>query len=189
MATERAVAIGTLGSVVQLRSMFTCDVIPSGGDTAQVLWAAYMDSMMGALTNLTSELVLYSEYELQMRVGVSWVPYDLVAATYTGATMTVHLPNAVSVVLMGKANGLRHVGRKFISGLATYLTDDNGLSAIGITRAADALLAYITPFTGLGGGIITPGVVTSAGVFHPFVGGVVSSILGSMRRRKPGVGI
>jgi hypothetical protein len=61
---------------------------------------------------------------------------------------------------------------------------------VGVAEALASLLAaYLTPFEGIGGGTITPGVLDKNESFRPFVSGLVSSVLGTMRRRKPGVGI
>jgi hypothetical protein len=54
---------------------------------------------------------------------------------------------------------------------------------------AAGLLAYLTPFTGIGGGVITPGILDKNNAFRPFVGGYLSSFVGSVRRRKPGNGM
>src|SRR5512135_797566 len=189
MATERAVVYGSLYSVVQIRHMFTCDVLPSGGDTQQVLWSAYILSVLNPVVGLLTTGTHFYSYELQSYSAGHWVPYDTVNISKTGVDSSDPLPNAVATVLLGKASGLRHVGRKFLGGLAENNVTGNTLTAAALIVAATTLAAYITPFTGIGGGTITPGVIDNAGTFHPFVGGVVSSLLGSMRRRKPGVGI
>jgi hypothetical protein len=189
MATQRAVLMGYIGGVVQIRSMFTCDVVPSGGDTAQVLWSAYMTSFYNELRQLIHGSVTFDAYELQNYSLGSWVPFDLIAFSHAGLGGGEALPNAVSVVLLGKGSGLRKVGRKFLGAIGETFVNANVLTSAGVAQALLILAAYITPFTGIGGGVITPGIVDKVGTFHPFVGGVVSSILGSMRRRKPGVGI
>lgn len=189
MAIERATVYGSIGGLVQTRNIFTCDVVPQGGDTDALLWDTYLDSIYNEVANLTQPIFSTTQVELSAPSGGSWVPYDQFTFTHTGNISGDYLPNAVAVVLLGKAAGLRHVGRKFFGGIAEQITAANGLYAGGIASAAACLLAYITPFTGLGGGTITPGVVDKTGTFHPFVGGVVSSLLGSMRRRKPGLGI
>lgn len=189
MALERAVLYGKIASLVETRGMFTCDVVPAGGDTQQLLWGAYMSSMITAMSNISSTVWSAYSYELQGYSAGHWVPYDLLTVSSSGGSSGDQMPNAVAVVLLGKALGLRHVGRKFVSPISEALSVGNSLSSGGITLAAACLLAYITPFTGIGGGTITPGVADSTGTFHPFVGGIVSSILGSIRRRKPGRGI
>ena len=189
MTHQRAVVSGLLLGQVATRHMFTADVVESGGDTSAVLWDAYLDSFYGPLQTIMSTIWAAQSYELQNRSGTSWIPFDTVTVTWAGTAAGDYLPNAVALVLLGKAAGLRHVGRKFISGLPEVNSTGNALAAAALSYATSALVAYITPFTGIGGGTITPGVLDNAGVFHAFVGGVVSSLLGSMRRRKPGIGI
>jgi hypothetical protein len=130
-----------------------------------------------------------SSYELQTYSAGSWVPYDELTYVTGGTATDDRWPNAVAIVLIAKAAGLRHVGRKFFSPVTEVLATANSLVGTAMISAASGLLAYITPFEGIGGGTITPGVVDKTGTFHPFVGGFVSSLLGSIRRRKPGIGI
>lgn len=190
MSTQRAIVKGTLANIVQVRNMFTASVTESGGDTAEVLWSAYIENVYSSFSSILATVFSTYSYEIQEYILGSWAPVQEVTFDYTGGNDTSdYLPNAVSIVLLGKATGLRHVGRKFFSGLAETGTTGNILSGAAVAQAAAALLAYISPFTGIGGGLIQPGVIDKNGTFHPFVGGIVSSILGSMRRRKPGMGI
>ncbi|AYP28978.1 MAG: hypothetical protein [Circular genetic element sp.] len=190
MSTQRVIVKGTLANIVQTRNMFTASITESGGDTSEVLWSAYISNFYDSFTSILATVYQTYSYEIQEYILGSWAPVEEVTYVYTGGNDTSdYLPNAVSIVLLGKATGLRHVGRKFISGLAETGTTGNILSGAAVAQAAAALLAYISPFTGIGGGLLQPGVISGDGTFHPFVGGVVSSILGSMRRRKPGNGM
>lgn len=189
MTVMRAVVKGTLHNEVQVRNMFICDVVPSGGDTTEVLWTAYLDSIYDEVLQILSTGLTFQTYELQAPLGSSWETTQEVTYAKAGFSQGEVLPNAVALVLLAKASGIRHVGRKFFSGITEVTGVYNTITAGAMVTAAAALLAYITPFTGLGGGTITPGIRTAAGGFHPFVGGYVSTLLGSMRRRKPGLGI
>lgn len=189
MSIMRAIVKGSIAGTVQTRNMFTADVVPSGGDTAEVLWSAYLHGIYDQIFPMTTPLWSSSTYELQAPLGSQWETTDEVAFALTGSGTGEALPNIVSLVLLGKAAGIRHIGRKFFSGLVEGATVGNVLAGAVVAQVATALLGYITPFTGIGGGTLTPGVRTEGGVFHPFVGGVVSSLMGSMRRRKPGLGI
>lgn len=189
MAIERAVVKGNIAGIVETRHVFTADVVPSGGDTAHLLWQTYLASIYTAAPALLSAVFATYEVELLSYSAGHWVPYEKYGQVWGFSGAGDYLPNAVAIVLLGKAPGLRHVGRKFLSAIPENLTTANALVGAGITYAASVLLAYITPFTGIGGGVITPGVIDVVGNFHPFTGGIVSSLLGSMRRRKPGIGI
>jgi hypothetical protein len=189
LANERGVVKGLIASVVQTRSIYTADVVPVGGDTAQLLWATYLVLLYSEIVNLTSNVWESSTYELQHLVGDQWVPYDEVAFSHVGTVSGEQIANAVALVLIGKCAGIRHFGRKFISPMGEQGVVGNVIHSSIAASAALSLTYYLSPVNGIGGGTLTPGVVTAAGVFHPFVGGVVSSILGSIRRRKPGRGI
>lgn len=189
MAIQRAVIAGLLAGTVQTRNIFTADVVTLGGDTPQQLWNAYLGPIYTALSPAISPVWTSSTIELQDWTLGHWVPFDLYTVTWTMTGSGDILPNIVAIVLLGKAAGLRHVGRKFFSGVTEGATLANSLTTAALAMAASALAAYLTPVTGVGGGTLTPGVLDKGGFFHAFVGGQVSSLLGSMRRRKPGLGI
>jgi hypothetical protein len=189
MGSQRAIMKGTIASVVQTRSVFTANIVEVGGDTPAILWDAYLNVLYGEITDLQSNVCATYAYELQAYDAGHWVPFLEVTFVRTGTVSGEQLANAVACVLIGKAAGLRHIGRKFISALGEQAVVGNVLDSSVVATAAAALLAYIAPFVGIGGGQLYPGVVDASGTFHEFVGGVVSSILGSIRRRKPGSGM
>lgn len=188
MTTQRAIVKGSIASIVEIRNMFTCNVVESGGDDYELLWTTYLDSIYNEVKGLLSDVVHFYSVELQNYALGSWVPFLEVTVDYTGTVTGTQLLNAASLVLIGKGAGLGHVGRKFFGAIAETSAAGNSLSGDYLADAAAALIAYITPFEGIGGGTIAPGVVDSSGVFHQFVGGSVSTLLGTMRRRKPGIG-
>lgn len=189
MTTQRAVVKGQLVGFVETRNMFVCNVVPSGGDTAEVLWLAYITGIYNSLGTVMNTIWTVYQYELQNRSGTQWVPFNLITYAQTGGQTTGYLPNAVAFVLLGKAAGLRHVGRKFFSGMDKSNVIGNSIGAGTLVTLATVLLAYVAPFTGIGGGVITPGILDKTNTFRAFAGGTVSTLLGSMRRRKPGIGI
>lgn len=189
MAIERAVVKGMFAGIVNTRSMFTCEVVPQGGDTSQVLWNGYLGPLYTEIQGMTSTLMTTQSYEIQSYSFGHWVLQDEVTFENTGDQTGEAIANIVSIVLIGKANGLRKIGRKFFGPIAESSANGNNLTGPILGVAGNALLAYVTPFTGIGGGTITPGILDKNSQFHPFVGGFVSSLLGSMRKRKPGVGI
>jgi len=189
MAIQRATIKGRISSVIETRSVFTADVEPIGGDTSQVLWEAYLTNIIVPLQPLLSVVWTAYEYEITIPAAGHWEPFAVESFVVGGAASGDALPNAVAAVLIGKASGLRHVGRKFFSPLAESQTVGNSFVSGAASALATALAAYLTVETGIGGGTLTPGVVDSTGNFHAFVGGFVSSIVGSIRRRKPGIGI
>jgi len=189
MTIQRAILKGTLGETVEIRNMFTCSVTEVGSDDSQTLWGAYMSSLLDAIPPLVVVAVHYYSYEVQFYSTPNWITLDEVALDEDGTQTGDVLPFQSALVLIGKAGGLHAIGRKFFSGIAES-QQQAGSMVVGVAEALAALLAaYITPFAGLSGGTIVPGVLDKTGTFRPFVAGYVSSLLGTMRRRKPGVGI
>lgn len=189
MYIMRAVVKGLIGGAVATRSIFTADVGYNEADTPALLWDVYLTQFWEAVIPFISNVWAATDYELYIPAAGHWELVDQTEFTKTGALSGEQLANAVALVLIGKAAGLRHVGRKFLSPLAETSGAGNIFAASYVADAAQALLYYISPVVGLGGGYLRPGVVTASGDFHEFVGGVVSSLLGSIRRRKPGRGI
>jgi hypothetical protein len=186
---ERAVLKGTLGDVVQIRNIFTAEITEVGADTSELLWDVYIDALMGEVVNLLAPITHFSGYDVYQLQAGQWVLLDEVTLNVTGAGSSEPLLNQAAVVLIGKAAGVRHMGRKFFGALNEYDVVGNSLITTAAAGFAALLLAYISPVTGIGGGTLQPGTVDVNGGFWPFVGGTVSSLLGTMRRRKPGNGI
>ena len=189
MSIQRAVVHGTIGGLIQTRNMFTASLGTGGVDTDSSLWTLYLTTVYDPLMAIISNVWESQYYEIQELSNGHWPTVAEVPFVETGEVTGEQIANAVAFVLIGKAAGLRHVGRKFFSPLGELTAVGNGLVSTQAAHAASALLAYIEPFTALGGRTFTPGVVDKNGSFHNFVGGFASSLLGSMRRRKPGIGI
>jgi hypothetical protein len=189
MTVQRAVVYGEIANLVQTRSMFTADVVEAGGDDFALLWETYLLNVYDSLPTLCNSVYSITTYELQNYTAGQWVPFDIEDLAISGGQGNDPLPNAVSAVFIGKGDGLRKIGKKFISALDELVVDGNNIVGDGIAAAAAFLVAYLGDVEGIGGGTLTPGIVDKNGDFKPFVGGFVSSLLGSCRRRKPGVGI
>lgn len=189
MGIQRAVVYGSISGVVQTRSVFTADVTVISGDEAVDYWEPYLGSVFDPLLEYISLIWASDHVEVSEPVAGKWIPTDTFSMVQEGTNVGQALANAVAGVLIAKAPGARHFGRKFISPLTEAVATGNLMDGVLMTAMASALLAYITPLTTVLGSTLTPGVVDKTGAFHAFVGGTVSSILGSIRRRKPGVGI
>jgi hypothetical protein len=190
MSIERAIVKGTLLDQVAFRSMFTAEVTPVGGDTSEILWDVYLEQFWTTLQPILSGGVVIATRELQTRVGTQWQTFDEDAVDYGGTQPAAQSsPNAVAAVLIGKGEGIHAIGRKFVSGVIETHLDVNTWASAAVTVLAQALVYYIAPVTGVGSGTLVPGILNKNGVFHRFVGGYLSSFIGSMRRRKPGNGM
>jgi len=186
---EHAVLKGTIASAVEIRNIFTAEVTEIGADTSELLWDVYMTAMVADICDLCHSAVHFYGYDVFQYQAGQWVLLDEVTMNEDGANGGEQLLNQAAIVLIGKAAGIRHMGRKFFGGLSEANVVANGFAAGFAASLAAALVSYISPVTGIGGGSLVPGTVDKNGGFWPFVGGVVSSLLGTMRRRKPGNGI
>lgn len=189
MGIERAIFKGTLLNTVQVRNMFTANITEVGGDTSAVLWNTYNLAILADIGDLTGQSMHWYEAEIQTYSAGHWTTNDVVAFDFGGSVTGDLLPYQAAITFIAKGAGLRQVGRKFIGGVTETMTAGGVLSGTLVTAAAQFLTDWIAPVTGIGGGTLQPGIVDKTGTFRAFVGGTVSSVLGSMRRRKPGVGI
>lgn len=186
---EHAVLKGSIGGTVEIRNIFSAQVTEVGGDTSETLWWTYMTMFLTDICGLLHESVSFYGYDVYQLNAGSWELIDEVPVTFVGTVTGQALLNAASLVLIGKAPGIRHMGRKFFGALGEEQVSGNAMIAGTAATAATCLLDYISPVNGLTGGFLSPGVVDSNGSHWAFVGGVVSNLLGTMRRRKPGIGI
>lgn len=186
---EHAVLKGTIADVVQIRNIFTAQVTEVGADTSELLWDVYMSEILARLHDLTNIVTHFDGYDVYQLNAGNWDLIDEVTSNVDGASSSDPLLNQAALVLIGKAAGSRHMGRKFIGALNETDVIGNTLVSSVAVIAATLLLDYVSPVTGTGGGSLIPGTVDKTGGFWPFVGGTVSSLLGTMRRRKPGNGI
>ncbi len=188
MTIERAILTGQILNAVEIKNMFVAEVTEVGGDTSPIMWGVYIDQFLNELEDLTGADVTFSGFEIQQLISGEWNSTGLFPVTFSTGSNSPNIPNQMAVVLIGKALGIRKIGRKFLAGVSFGAIAGNALVGGAIATAANLLVLYISPVNGIGGGVLQPGIVTKAGAFHAFVGGIVSSFLGTMRRRKPGVG-
>jgi hypothetical protein len=187
---QRAVVRGTIANLVQTRNMFTAQLDISQADDAIELWEVYLGTVLQPVVGVLQNTVTFSGFELFELSPSGWGTIADVPLTYTGAvTTSEQMPNQVACVWIAKTLGRRVVGRKFWSGLSELFSVVNAMTNDGVLAFAAGFAAYIAPWTSLGGSIFNPGVTNKNDEFFPFVGGFVSSFLGSQRRRKPGVGM
>jgi hypothetical protein len=188
MAIQRAVVKGTIADFVNIRNMFTANVVESYPGEATALWTTYLTQFYGMLYDMLHTGSVFTSFEILQLNSGQWELVTEEAFSHAGTDTTQALANQVALVFIGKALGVKHIGRKFIGGLTENTVQINGLAASFVADAAQALIYYVSPVDVELGGTLTPGVVNKNNLFYPFVGGFVSTFLGSMRRRKPGVG-
>jgi hypothetical protein len=119
-----------------------------------------------------------------------WVLMDEIVYTKIGTESTTDiLANLVAWVVVGKVSQYRGFGRKFISGLTESQVTGNALIAGALIGMAATVTAYVSVYFGSNAGVLGPGIVDKTGAFRAFNLGLASPLLGTMRRRKPGLGI
>lgn len=99
------------------------------------------------------------------------------------------LPNQNSAVLVGNTNRPKSRGRKFLIPFEDTNATGSDWGAPVLVNLGLALASYLADEIVTVGNDISPGVPRAAvDSFLKFTDGVVNSIVGSQRRRKPGVG-
>jgi hypothetical protein len=161
---------------------------PAGVNLPDGLFASYWGGFTTPLTNLTVVAMVYSGYDRYKWSGTSWEFEKYVTYSVTGGSSGDALPNQVAAVMLGKVVGRRGFGRKFWSGISEVQQVSGSLVAGAIGHLVNLAAAYIAPQTS-GALVLTPGVWDKTNQFHGFTSAVVDVLLGTMRRRKIGVGL
>lgn len=186
---ERCVVYGRLGGVVATRSIFTAQIDYQGTDDRWAVWSTYVAQIWELVRSYISTVYVNEQLVFYSRSGADWIESGAHPYTDAGLASGDYLPNASAIVFLGKAVGKRLVGRKFWSGVAESATNGNALITAAAIAMASACVLYVAPLTTAQGSVLTPGIWGKDNAFHSFSSGVVSTLLGSMRRRKPGLGI
>lgn len=187
--TARAIVKGHIAGVVATRNMFTGEAEVVAPDDWQDLAGGYVNRFFGHLMPIVSPLWTMETIQVQVLFAGKWEDRSEFTNSNNGSGTGDILPNSVAVVLIGKALGLRRIGRKFIAGVTEANVTGNLLVGTAVAAVADALTDYITLFTTAAGSTWQPGILDKTGTFRSFQSGFVSALLGTMRRRKPGLGI
>lgn len=189
MNEERAIVKGHLFGTVQTRNIFVGRVALSEGDTSSDMWVGYVAHMLNNIMSYMASSYTIETLEVQTLLGGKWFTASEVSFPWTGDISGEQIANLVAVVFIGVVSGFHMHGRKFWSGIAETYSNGNSLAAAAVASFATAAAFYVTPYTSTHGGSLIPGVIGKDGNFHSFSAGFVSSLFGSMRRRKPGLGI
>lgn len=186
---QKAVVKGTLLGVVQIRNIFYAQVAPSSLDTYQILWTDYLTAVYTPILEWLSGAWVLQSFEVYQK-DTEWFLKSEEPLELTGTDNTSQLlPNLISAVLIGKVSEYRGFGRKFMAGLTELATQSNLLETTALVDFAQSAAAYVAVYFGDNSGVLGPGIYDKSGNFRAFTTGLVSSLLGTMRRRKPGLGI
>lgn len=186
---QRAIVKGKLLNAVNWRAMFVAQVDAIGTENRKECWEAYVGTIYDDVktilaTSVTIETIEIQKYDLGQYEFLEENPY-----VFAGTGSGDEYANLVAAVLIGKCVGQRLMGRKFISGLTEAAIQGNGVTLAAAAFLAQAAIDYTSLLSLPGGSTLGPGIVAKDGSFHTFYSGWMSSFLGTMRRRKPGVGI
>lgn len=186
---QKAVLKGRLFGAVETRNIFYAQVSPTSLDTFQILWEGYLDAIFANITTIISTGWVASAIQVFEWQSPDWVPMDEINYTQAGAATGDALPNLVSAVIVGKVPFQRGFGRKFFSGMVESMCAGDALISNALIALGGAALAYVSVYFGSNSGVLGPGIFKKDNTFHAFSQGFASSLLGTMRRRKPGLGI
>lgn len=122
-----------------------------------------------------------------------WVTERLLGSTIPDITftgVTDPLPHQCSPVLVANTGRPKTRGRKFLPPLLDTAADGPDWIGAVVTALGAALVNYLATEVLSANNVLTPGVPrTEENFFNGFTNGIVNSIVGTQRRRKPGVGI
>lgn len=186
---ERCILKGLIAGAVETRNMFVGEIDIVAPDTRFSVWNEYLTGIWTHIGGILSTAWQGKSIELQYQSGTTWITLEDSPITFNGGASGEYLPNLVAFVFVAKAIGNRLLGRKFFSPIAESVTSGNALIASALTDAALGASAWLLPYTTTAGSVLAPGLIGKDNNFHMFTSGHVSSLLGTIRRRKPGRGV
>ena len=156
----------------------------------------YLEDIMGELaTYLSDDFTINPSYLHQVLFSPStyeWVTdhlIDVFTPSFTHTNTDDPFPNQIAPVMIGSTYRPKTRGRKFIPGCVETMADGSYLVTSAVTALVGAVSYYISEVVVSGTNVLRPG-VPRQGVdsFRPFLEGAANIILGTQRRRTPGVG-
>jgi hypothetical protein len=146
---------------------------------------AYIKSTV-SLDTVEVDIVDWNPAEGQWKVLFA-VGIGFPSVTFTSAAEL--LPNQVAPVMLAYTVRPKSYGRKFLAGLTEEGTSGSDLVSGLVTVMGTALNHFLADETTSGSNVLSPGIPrVAADTFLEFYNGAVNSIVGSQRRRKPGLG-
>lgn len=185
------------GTITQLIIHFLADFVADQAN-ADVIHSIedYVEDILTAVASYLKSTITTNPME------VSAVVWDAVqgiwevsrsigqgSITWPGTSTGQLLPNQVAPVLLANTGRPKTRGRKFIPGFVEDSTEASTLNSGAMTALGTALNHYIADeMISVGNELIVGVPSTVTGDFESFGAGDVNDIIGSQRRRKPGVG-
>lgn len=114
---------------------------------------------------------------------------DIFTPSFTHTNTDDPFPNQIAPVIVGNTYNPNSRGRKFIMGFVETSALAGDLVAAAVVELVAATATYISSVVIDGSNSLTPGVPDEdSATFWTFRDGAANTIVGTQRRRKPGVG-
>lgn len=187
MANEyKMVLRGLVPSVSETRNIFywRFSVAPTTADFDEL-----HDLICAKFKELCHSSFHYEASDWYQWVALDWQFMESINVSVTGNIAGERMPMQVAIVIIGKTATKRTMGRKFIGPTSEACLSDGAIAAGSTAAALDAASAAYTSHTLASGTQAVPMTWSKLKGFHDVVATHVDSLAGTMRRRKPGVGI
>jgi hypothetical protein len=202
-----AVAIGTILKAVSTMSL-------PGGNIAQNVWywevvgttpvseATILSAIATRISLAFSQVAQYirstvtldtvAVHEWEWNGTDAWETGEYIGEAalsdnFTGAANM--LPHACAATVSASTSDVNRTSRKSIAGLDETTQDQSDLISAVVTAVANFATQWLADVSLGGSEFLDPGLPGGDGVFYPLLVAAVSDILGSQRRRKPGIGV
>jgi hypothetical protein len=191
---ELVLADGTIAqNVYHLRAAFADD---QSDAAVSAVVETYLEDIMGDVAAYLSNSFTINPSWLNRvawdPVGAKWaVDYlvDIFTPSFTHTNTDDPFPNQIAPVMVGNSYSPTTRGRKFLPGFVETAADGGSLVVAAVTALVAAVADYISPVVVSAGNNLVPGVPDQdSSTFWTFRDGVANTIVGTQRRRKPGVG-
>lgn len=196
MPVFKAVMKARLLAAIEVRNVYYAETTSDYTGPNQDIVDDLKDWMVALWAPLAADFTnQFHAYEVEVYQwvslgGVGWQPIGASSLNLTGTSSGDPLPPQVAAVAIAKTAIKRTFARKFLAGFVENTQAAGTLAAGVVTELAAYTVIWLVPFTGEATTkVFTPGLWTKNHVFEPFVSVLASAILGTMRRRKVGVGI
>lgn len=185
------------GTIAQNVFFFVANFVSEESNTSVVsAIEAYIEDIYNSISGYLSDGFTINAGPIHKMtwddVTAKWVVEALlgnVLPTITHTDTSDPFPNQIAPVLVANTQRPKTRGRKFLMGTVEAMADGSHLESAAVTAMGTALNHYLADETVSGSNALSPGVLRE-GVesFKAFTDGSVNSVVGTQRRRKPGVG-
>lgn len=192
---ELVLADGTIAqNVYHFKTVFAEDQSDSAVSAAI---EGYLEDIMGEVSTYLADDFTINPSWLQRvawdPVNTKWVVdylVDIFTPSFTHTNTDDPFPNQIAPIMVANTDFPKHRGRKFLPGFVETSADAGDLITAAVTALVGAVSYYISFIAIDGSNTIYPGIVNEAAdLFYLFTDGVANTIVGTQRRRKPGIGV